>query len=381
MSLLTLFALVGLTQAQEYTSRADFLSAAGGEITELTFSDQSAGTIITTQYAGTAGVTFGGSSVMVLSTTAFSDRFGLFCDCKAGVTLTFSSPQTALGVEHPGGMLISLLDASGTILSTTALEGGSGTGYFLGVISATAFSSAVLQDTGDNTLAIDTLLLVTPSDRDGDGVADGADCEPDDANIYPGAPDEPYDGVDSNCDEGEEYDLDGDGHDGIDGGGDDCDDQNAAVYPGAVELDDGLDNDCDGRDETYDGDGDGLSDLDELPLGTDPNKADSDGDGLDDGEEVNSLGTDPLLQDSDGGGVPDGEEVSAGADPLDPEDDRPEEEPDDSDPPTDDTGDGGDGGGGDKKGGCATAPTSAPTSTLGALSALIFAFATRRRRR
>ena len=47
-----------------------------------------------------------------------------------------------------------------------------------------------------------------------------------------------------------------------------------------MELDDGLDNDCDGRDETYDGDGDGLSDLDELPLGTDPNKADSDGDGI-----------------------------------------------------------------------------------------------------
>ena len=345
MSLLTLFALAGLTQAQEYTSRADFLSAAGGELTELTFSDQTAGTIITTQYAGSAGVTFGGSSVMVLSTTAFSDRFGLYCDCKAGVTLTFASPQTALGVEHAGGMLISLLDASGVILSTTALEGGSGSGYFLGVISATAFSAAVLQDTGDNKLAIDTLLLVTPSDRDGDGVADGADCEPDDASIYPGAPDAPYDGVDSDCDEGEEYDLDGDGVDGIDGGGEDCDDQNAAVYPGAVELDDGLDNDCDGRDETYDGDGDGLSDLDEQPLGTDPNKADSDSDGLSDGDEVNTLGTDPLLQDTDGGGAQDGEEVGAGTDPLDPEDDSPEEEPEDSDPPTDDTGDGGGDGG------------------------------------
>ena len=278
MPLLTLFALTGLTQAQEYTARADFLSAAGGEVTELTFSDQSAGTIITTQYAGTAGVTFGGSSAMVLSTTAFSDRFGLYCDCKAGVTLTFSTPQTALGVVYAGGMLISLLDASGTILSATSLEGGSGSGYFLGVISATAFTSAVLQDTGDNTLAIDSVLLVTPSDRDGDGAPDSADCAPDDANIYPGAPDEPYDGVDSDCDEGEEYDLDGDGVDGLEGGGEDCDDQNAAVYPGAAELADGLDNDCDGRDETYDGDGDGLTDLEEAPLGTDPTQADSDGD-------------------------------------------------------------------------------------------------------
>jgi hypothetical protein len=377
MPLLTLFALAGLAQAQEYTSRADFLSAAGGAVTELTFSDQSAGTIITTQYAGTAGVTFGGSSVMVLSTTAFADKFGLYCDCKAGVTLTFSSPQTALGVEHAGGMLISLLDASGAVISATDLEGGSKSGYFLGVISATAFTSAVLQDTGDNTLAIDTILLVTPSDRDGDGVADGADCEPDDPSVYPGAPDAPYDGVDSDCDDGEEYDLDGDGVDGIEGGGEDCDDQNPAVYPGAPELDDALDNDCDGRDETYDGDGDGLTDLEERPIGTDPTKADSDGDGLSDGDEVNNLGTDPLLQDTDGGGVPDGDEVTAGADPLDPEDDRTEEEPDDSDPSSDDTGDGGDdGGGGDKAGGCATV---AP-SGLGGLTALILALLTRRRR-
>ncbi|MEY3213700.1 MAG: hypothetical protein RIT28_4181 [Pseudomonadota bacterium] len=376
MPLVTLFALVGLTQAQEYTARADFLSAAGGAVTELTFSDQSVGTIITTQYAGTAGVTFGGSSVMVLSTTAFADKFGLYCDCKAGVTLTFSSPQTALGVEHAGGMLISLLDASGAVIHTTDLEGGSKSGYFLGVISATAFTSAVLQDTGDNTLAIDTILLVTPSDRDGDGVADGADCAPDDANIYPGAPDEPYDGVDSDCDEGEEYDLDGDGVDGVEGGGEDCDDQNAAVYPGAVELADGLDNDCDGRDETYDGDGDGLTDLDELALGTDTNDADSDDDGLSDGDEVNTLGTDPSRQDTDGGGAPDGEEVTAGTDPLNPDDDGPGEDPDDSDPTGDDTGDGGDGGGGDKAGGCATAPS----PRLGGLVALGLALLTRRRR-
>jgi hypothetical protein len=376
MSLVTLFALAGLSYAQEFTSRADFLSAAGGELTELTFSDQSAGTVITTQYTGTAGVTFGGSSVMVLSTAAFSDRYGLYCDCKAGVTLSFATPQTALGVEHAGGMLISLLDASGVILSTTALEGGSGSGYFLGVISETTFTSAVLQDTGDNTLAIDTLLIVTPSDRDGDGVADSADCAPDDKSVYPGAPDAPYDGIDADCDGGEEYDLDGDGVDGIDGGGEDCDDEDASVFPGAPELDDGLDNDCDGEDETYDGDGDGLSDLQERAIGTDAAKADSDEDGLSDGEEVNTTGTDPLGRDSDGGGVSDGDEVTGGTDPLNPDDDRPAEEPEDSDPTTDDTGeaDGGDG----KTGGCATVR---PGGRSGLILALILAVITRRRGR
>ena len=381
MPLIPLLALTGLVQAAEYTVRADFLSAAGGELTELTFADQTPGTIITTQYAGTAGVTFGGSSAMVLSTTAFSDKYGIYCDCKAGVTLTFAAPQTALGVDHAGGMLISLYDASGALISATGLEGGSKSGYFLGVISGVAFSSAVLQDTGDNTLAIDTLVLVTPSDRDGDGAPDGADCDPDDPKVYPGAPDEPYDGVDAGCDGGEEYDLDGDGHDGVEGGGDDCDDLDPTVYPGAAELDDGLDNDCDGEDETFDGDEDGLSDLDERALGTDPTKADSDDDGLSDGEEVNTYGTDPMIRDTDGGGVSDGDERAAGTDPLNPEDDRYDGEPDDSgggdDSGGDDSGGGGGGAGDGKRGGCATV---AP-SGLGGLTALILATLTRRRRR
>ncbi|MCK6524358.1 hypothetical protein L6R49_23375 [Myxococcota bacterium] len=375
MPLFTILALAGPAQAQEYTSRADFETAAGGTITELTFSDQAAGTIITTQYAGTAGVTFGGSSVMVLSTTAFSDKYGLYCDCKAGVTLTFASPQTALGVEHAGGMLISLYDSSGALLSATDLEGGSKSGYFLGVISGAPFSSAILQDTGDNSLAIDGLLLVTPSDRDGDGAPDAADCDPDDNTVYPGAPDVPYDGVDSGCDGGEEYDVDGDGFDGVEGGGEDCDDRDPTVYPGAAELEDGLDNDCDGHDEGYDGDGDGLRDLTEQALGTDPTLADSDSDGLSDGDEVNLHGTDPLGRDTDGGGAEDGDEVSAGTDPLNPDDDQDEQTPGDSDTPSDDSGAGGDGGGGDGKGGgCATSPR------LGGLGALMLALLARRRR-
>jgi hypothetical protein len=47
------------------------------------------------------------------------------------------------------------------------------------------------------------LLLVSgcaPDDLDYDGVAGDADCAPEDPRIYPGAPDVPGDGIDSDCD-------------------------------------------------------------------------------------------------------------------------------------------------------------------------------------
>jgi len=47
---------------------------------------------------------------------------------------------------------------------------------------------------------IGTTVADDGSDADYDGVADLWDCDPDDASVYPGAPDAPEDGVDSDCD-------------------------------------------------------------------------------------------------------------------------------------------------------------------------------------
>ncbi len=122
-------------------------------------------------------------------------------------------------------------------------------------------------------------------DYDGDGYADHVDCDPNDAEIHPGA-DEVCDELDNDCD----GDVDEDDPMGLttfyedadgDGFGDtsstvdacfaptgygedatDCDDTDAAVYPGAPDVCDEIDdNDCDGATDPSeeDGDGDGAS--------------------------------------------------------------------------------------------------------------------------
>ncbi|MBU0671387.1 putative metal-binding motif-containing protein, partial [Patescibacteria group bacterium] len=87
----------------------------------------------------------------------------------------------------------------------------------------------------------------------------GGDCNDNDADIYPGAPQICDSIADNDCDghdDENEADYDNDGHTVCDG---DLKDRDNTVYPGATELCDGKDNDCDDnipaeeRDEDRDG--------------------------------------------------------------------------------------------------------------------------------
>src|SRR5207237_633959 len=60
------------------------------------------------------------------------------------------------------------------------------------------------------------------------GALPGGDCDDTEPTTFPGAPDAFYDGIDSACDGGDDFDQDGDGYDDPSGGGDDCDDLDAA---------------------------------------------------------------------------------------------------------------------------------------------------------
>ena len=95
------------------------------------------------------------------------------------------------------------------------------------------------------------------SDFDGDGSMDTDDCEPENSQIYPGAVEDCFDGVDNDCDgdvddadshcqdddDGDGEDQDGDGWTNAEG---DCDDTDPAINPDQPEtVCNGVNDDCD----------------------------------------------------------------------------------------------------------------------------------------
>lgn len=103
-------------------------------------------------------------------------------------------------------------------------------------------------------------IFVTESDCDGDGVTPAAgDCDDSSAERFPGH-EETCDGLDNDCNQQIDEDVDGDGYDA-------CEEEQAScgpgangdplLHPGAEERCNGKDDDCDGSiDEGPDGDGD-----------------------------------------------------------------------------------------------------------------------------
>lgn len=137
------------------------------------------------------------------------------------------------------------------------------------------------------------------ADMDGDGFVYGRDCHDGRADVYEGAPDAPYDGIDANCDGASDFDQDGDGFDSTLYAGGDCDDTDPEVHPDASESNaDGVDADCDGFDHV-DADEDGWPsdlDCDDTDNSVRPDAEDAWYDGVD----ADCAGNDDFDQDGDG---------------------------------------------------------------------------------
>ena len=115
-----------------------------------------------------------------------------------------------------------------------------------------------------------------PVDADGDGYDATEDCDDDNANVFPGAPDSWYDGLDADCAGNDDYDADGDGVRSSDYGGADCDDSDPDISPTATEVwYDGVDQDCRGDDD-YDADVDGFQSAEHVDGGLDCDDSDPD---------------------------------------------------------------------------------------------------------
>ncbi len=100
-------------------------------------------------------------------------------------------------------------------------------------------------------------------DADGDGAPSDVDCDDNDPQRYPGAPDRHGDGIDQDCDRTDGVDVDQDGHASIDSGGFDCNDLEENVFPKnrKDKVRGGVDNNCDGV-PGIDHDRDGLASRD-----------------------------------------------------------------------------------------------------------------------
>ena len=86
-------------------------------------------------------------------------------------------------------------------------------------------------------------LLQVDDDEDGVTIGDG-DCDDLDAQIYPGAEDSWYDGIDSDCAGNDDFDKDEDGDRPIDYSGGDCDDEDPSLN--SFDLDEDEQSTCDG---------------------------------------------------------------------------------------------------------------------------------------
>jgi hypothetical protein len=142
----------------DYTNRTAFITAAGGGLTTIRFTEIPDGSTLTTQYLAWK-VHFTDGNDTTLKNVAFvTDNTGAAGNGRIHIRLT--EPGIALGADFPGALTIELWDhEGGTLLYTSSNFAGSGTGFFGGIVAEAPFSFVVLRDWTDDTVYIDNLYI------------------------------------------------------------------------------------------------------------------------------------------------------------------------------------------------------------------------------
>lgn len=155
MLLSLLILLPGLMQATEYTDRPTWEAAVSG-VSTAPFTGFAGGTVITTQYQS-LGMTFTQGNDTVLLTSAFvTDSAGLACN--GDMEIVFSAPQTAIGVDFPGALVIDLYSGN-TLVYASGGFAGSGAGFFAGIVTTATFDRAVIDDWVDGSAYVDNVSI------------------------------------------------------------------------------------------------------------------------------------------------------------------------------------------------------------------------------
>jgi hypothetical protein len=155
MLLPILLLLPGLAQATEYTDRPTWEAAVTG-IQTAPFTGYANGTIITNQYQSIGMTYTQGNDTVFLSSAFPTDGAGL--SCNGNMIISFSSPQTAIGIDFPGALSIDLY-SGGTLVYASGNFAGAGSGFFAGIITTATFDSAIIDDWVDGAAYVDNVSI------------------------------------------------------------------------------------------------------------------------------------------------------------------------------------------------------------------------------
>jgi hypothetical protein len=147
----------------QFTDKATYQAAVGPHQT-ITFVGLADGTVLGSQYSG-QGVTFTDGDDTALTDPVFGDDIFVTDDAGAfgsffnGMTLKFSTPINHIGVDFPGALKIQLYSGA-TLVGTSQDFGGSGEGFFGGVLDhGITFDTVVLTDWLDDAVFVDNLYF------------------------------------------------------------------------------------------------------------------------------------------------------------------------------------------------------------------------------